>query len=219
MQTMVGVFDRQEQVDAVIAQLAELRIDSTSVTAAPAHPGADGTPGILLTVRDVPVDAQDMVSTIMEMKGMRESESLPPATETDQRPPRNTSAAPHPDGVALPRTAATLAEEALGGAAGALAGGLLGSLVAGPGGALAGLVIGGAAGAGGAHLANEPTTSSSGPEVAGAAGALAGAVLGAVTGPGGAVIGGLVGAGVGGAAGEAIEDALEQTTARPHILG
>jgi hypothetical protein len=219
MKTMVGVFDRQEQADAVIGQLAELHIDSTSVSAAPYGPAADGTPGILLTVHDVPIDAEDMVSTIMEMEGVREGASLPPATETGPTASPGTPASRPTDRVALPREAATLAEEALGGAAGALAGGLLGSLVAGPAGALAGLVIGGAAGAGGAHLANEPNTSSSGPEVAGAAGALAGVALGAAAGPGGAVVGGLVGAGLGGAAGEAIEDVLEQTTSRPHILG
>lgn len=219
MKTMVGVFDRQEQADAVIAQLAALHIDSTSVAAAPYSPAAVGTQGILLTVRDVPIDAQDMVSTIMEMQGMREGETPPPADEASSMPSPGIPVIRPPVAGAPRGEAATLAEEALGGVAGAFAGGLLGSLVAGPAGGLAGLAIGGAAGAGGAHLANEPATSSSGPEVAGAAGALAGVALGAVAGPGGAVVGGLVGAGVGGVVGEAIEDVLEQTTPHPHILG
>lgn len=217
MRTMIGVFDRREQADAVIAQLARIGIDPAGASIAPYRRPGGRPPGILLTVRDVPIDGEDMVSTIMEMEGMREVGIVPAAGEADLVP--GSPAAAPPDTVAPPGEAAMLAEEALGGAAGALAGGLLGSLVAGPAGGLAGLAIGGAAGAGGAHLANEPATSSSGPEVAGAAGALAGVALGAVAGPAGALVGGLVGAGIGGAVGEAVEDVLERTAPHPHILG
>jgi hypothetical protein len=196
MTTLVGIFDQPEQVEAVVQQLGLAHIKATSVTVTPyPPPGADGAipPALLVTVHDVPRDAEARVSTILEMAGMREVGS--PA------PPPGTEPGGHSE-------TAILAEEALAGAAGALAGGVLGSLVAGPAGGLAGLAIGGAAGAGGAHLSTAPATPSSGPALAGAAGALAGIALGTVAGPGGAVVGGLVGAAAGAAIGEAVAAGL-----------
>jgi hypothetical protein len=209
MTTLGGRFARQEQAEAVVAQLQAAHIDPATISITVARPAAgllaDG--GVLVTVRDVPIDARDLVATILETADGRAPEETTPGGPDGAEQPT------------LPHRAATeavnLTEEALAGATGALAGGIFGSLVAGPAGGLAGLVIGGASGAGGAHLEAEPATSTIGPAVGGAAGALAGAAFGTVAGPGGVVVGGLLGAAVGGALGEAMEDMLAGDGRRP----
>jgi hypothetical protein len=80
MTTLVGIFDQPEQVEAVVEQLGLAHITATSVTVTPYPPaGADGAipPALLVTVHDVPRDAEARVSTILEMAGMREVGSPP----------------------------------------------------------------------------------------------------------------------------------------------
>lgn len=91
MKTMVGVFDRRAQAEAVVAQLAALHFSATRVSVVPYRPAsADGAeqPGTLVTVRDVPIDAQDRVSTILEMAGLRADGSLAPALTPTPAAPR-----------------------------------------------------------------------------------------------------------------------------------
>jgi hypothetical protein len=158
---------------------------------------------VLLIIHDVPPEKEADVRALMEQAGMRDIhehlalwEKNPayrygPETSTDNE-------------------VITLTSDAVGGAAGALAGGVVGSTLAGPLGTLAGMAIGGAAGAGAAHIIVEPATTSAGPTIAGATGAMIGAAVGTLAGPAGTVIGAGVGAAAGGAVGEGIEDIAER---------
>jgi hypothetical protein len=102
--------------------------------------------------------------------------------------------------------------EAVGGGAGALAGGVIGGAVAGPPGAVAGAAIGGAGGAVAADAA-QGDDDAVGAGAGGAGGAIAGgAIGGAVGGPIGAAAGAAIGAGAGAAGGEKAEEEIKDDT-------
>jgi hypothetical protein len=163
---------------------------------------------VLMIVHEIPAEIEAVIRTILQQAGMRDIHEHLAIWE--KNPAYHYGAE-----TGTQREVATLASDAVGGAAGAVAGGLLGTALAGPVGTIAGLAIGGAAGAGAAHLIVEPTTTSAGPTLAGATGAVLGAAVGTLAGPAGTLVGAAVGAAAGGAVGEGVEDIAERMGGPP----